>query len=1213
MPNLIQQIAWLLTGGEPRLVLTRGKDSFVLSAYKGKKAANLGRFLDKWSALSSFIQPKDRDANTAEVPVPKLSTVRLGLQSISGLPLKIEIAPDVLALQPVALPNDFAISYEWSKEGLARRFSGQADYFGNGWFIGPGKYWQIPGLTAHDDEWLRLNRLLGEATVSFLQQIVPEWQKRKLPVRAAVQYSAEPAVHFEISNVSLETVQLSGEWIDNPGSIQPAPAVEGYVIAGGCMRPGIAPQQVETLGQSRQFTFMLKGEEVPLFVRDLLPKIRNWTSGDLKELDQMHGIANAPAQLIVTIHREETQGIGSAVATPEFVSEQLRVPAEEVSLRYAQSGQFIRVNSMWLPKTVGENVGIGPYGRTKNGHLLGSTTLAPAEVLLRGSRRLYGPWGRIEFPKIDYPSARGDFAAHFEFLLKWGVPGGAAGDTERAQTALRDCVGKLVSISPEARILLVAGKKTLDQIRGSWGELVSRYLSGLKNDPAYDGRAREVVFATPKALEEEAAILKTEWHLLILLEADALIKTSHSKFFENVSRITSRLVLGSFASVGFRDKNSQREALAQVFKIPAGRDGEIVWKFGLRALHEPCPALPPPMASSARSAPGTLHEVVWIGGAGTGIPIPQRPVESGNRVAHSQSGLRIQVNFVSPEQAFLEEARKLATYEAPSASHVPFQCYWPTYAPMTAEQKRWYFYWRGRVRAGQYPDTDLSYIFVHVYELINHIGCADAESGYRLLRALWLSYRERHPKLDNYLPDWIVDYIILNLHNVDPLLPYVDLLSFDSPVHEPDLLLTRYATGNGSLIPLSLLSYYSDYRLDRSKFYNATTQQIFSTALPEAFSYANKAFAATGKTSLLEHYRPQHTETIARSPFRSAVYPAPREEVALGIAYRYIQHAPFRELITSIFKYFENELRKKLKHGSLLRGMGLPSEVQTTLDSYLKKRLGHLSATPSPSVPRRRIEIDVARVQDLTAESDQVREMLITASGVQAANESAPIPHVFEPVGMVHIPRPEGTPDHLLTDLDVVFSILSRLEEGELHLLDALMATGWEAEDGQLKTSTGDLLIETAIGHINQLSLRVLGDLLVATEGTRRIVAEDFRDELEHLCVHYRAELRKPVVSKDTLPSEWIELRKHLSAVQLRVLAYVLERQDVQRRLAQVANECGSMPDTLLDGINDLAMDMIGDIILDTHCDPPAVEEEDRALIQQILALELSNAATQNS
>ena len=1211
MPTFLQRISWLLSGGQPRLVLARGKDSIVLSAYKGRKPAELGRFLDKWPALNSFIRVEDVRNNSADVPISRLSTVRLGLQGAYALPIKIEIAPEVQKLQPVSVPNGFVISYGWTEDGLLRQFSSQADYFGNGWFIGLGSYWQVPGITSQDDESLRLNRLLGDAAIRFLRQIVPEWQERKLPIRAETGYSVEPAVHFEISNVTTETAQLSGEWTDDPSSIKAALSVPQHVIAGGYLRPGIAPADVAGLGVSKQFTRTIKGEEVPVFIRDLLPKVRNWTSGAMQDLEQMHSIAPGAAQLILTVHREETHGVGNVVATPEFVCGELRIGAEELSFRCAEANQFVRVNTKWVARTTMEAAGIGPYGRTKNGRVLGSTTLSPTEVLLRGSRRLEGQWQRIDFPEIDYPTGSRDFAAHCEFLLKWGVPGGIIGDPERAQAAFHDSVGKLVSLHPDARILFIGGKKTLDQLRSGWGEMVSQYISGLKSDLSFNDQTRGIVFATPKALEETPELMKTGWTLLVLLEADALIKTAHSKFFENVCGINSVLTLGSFASLGFRDRNSQREALGQLFKIPTGRDGEIVWKYGLRGLNEPCPPLPAPLPVVG---PATLrpHEVVLDGPVRGGVPIPPRR-QRADIIQHQSStypGLRIQVSFSPPELGFVQEARKLATYDVASAAYVPFQCYWPTYASMTAEQKRWYFYWRGRVRAGQYPDTDLSYIFVHVYELINNIGYSDAESGYRQLRTLWLNYRGRYPKLDGYLADWIADYIILNRCNADPLSPYQELLSVEAPVHEPDILLTRYANGDGPSIPLTLLACYSDYRLDRSKLYNDITRQIFSTALPEAFSAANKAFAADGKGSLLEHYRPVHTDTIARVPYRSAIFSGPREQVTLGIAYRYVQHAPFRELITSTFKYFENGLRKKLKHGSLLRGMGLPSSVQTALDSYIAGKLGYLSPSAAP-LPRRRIQIDVARVQALTAESDQVREMLIAAGGLDAISEhSFPQSTLFSPV--VRIPRPEGTPDHLLTDLDEVFSVLNRLEEGELRLLEALMAAGWEAEDGQLRNSVRDLLIETAIGHINQLSLRVLGDLLVATEGTRRIVAEDFRDELEHLFVNYRAEFRRPNVD-GPVPTEWIDLRKRLSSIQVRVLTQILERQDVRRQIGQIATECGSMPDALVDGINDLAMDLIGDIIIDTHCEPPSIEEEDRLMVQQILTMERANAANQSS
>jgi len=321
------------------------------------------------------------------------------------------------------------------------------------------------------------------------------------------------------------------------------------------------------------------------------------------------------------------------VATPEFVCGELRIAAEELSFRYAEAKQFVHVNTKWLAKTTVEAAGIGPYGRTKNGQVLGTTTLSPAEVLLRGSRRLEGPWQRIDFPEIDYPTGSRDFAAHCEFLLKCGVPGGLVGDLERAHAAFHDSIGKLVSLHPDARILFVGGKKTLDQLRSIWGEMVAQYLSGLKSDPAFDDQARGIVFATPKALEETPGLLKTDWTLLVLLEVDSLIKTAHSKFFQNVCRTNSLLTLGSFASLGFRGRNSQWEALGQVLKIPTGRDGEIVWKYGLRGLNEPCPALPAPLASAGFATLPRPREIVLDGSAGGGVPIPSRPPRADRRSA----------------------------------------------------------------------------------------------------------------------------------------------------------------------------------------------------------------------------------------------------------------------------------------------------------------------------------------------------------------------------------------------------------------------------------------------------------------------------------------------------------------------------------------------------------------------------------------------------
>lgn len=85
--------------------------------------------------------------------------------------------------------------------------------------------------------------------------------------------------------------------------------------------------------------------------------------------------------------------------------------------------------------------------------------------------------------------------------------------------------------------------------------------------------------------------------------------------------------------------------------------------------------------------------------------------------------------------------KKYADTVRHKAEFVPFMQYWPTYDSMDHRQRAWYFYWRTQVRNGEYPDTDLSYIFVHIYELLSGCGWKQASDGYNQLMSLWMSYR----------------------------------------------------------------------------------------------------------------------------------------------------------------------------------------------------------------------------------------------------------------------------------------------------------------------------------------------------------------------------------------------------------------------------------------------------------------------------------------
>ena len=45
------------------------------------------------------------------------------------------------------------------------------------------------------------------------------------------------------------------------------------------------------------------------------------------------------------------------------------------------------------------------------------------------------------------------------------------------------------------------------------------------------------------------------------------------------------------------------------------------------------------------------------------------------------------------------------------------------------------------------------------------------------------------------------------------------------------------------------------------------------------------------------------------------------------------------------------------------------------------------------------------------------------------------------------------------------------------------------------------------------------------------------------------------------------------------------------------------MPEALIDSINELAHESIGDIIIDTSCVPPVIEDEDFEMVQKALTL----------
>lgn len=116
--------------------------------------------------------------------------------------------------------------------------------------------------------------------------------------------------------------------------------------------------------------------------------------------------------------------------------------------------------------------------------------------------------------------------------------------------------------------------------------------------------------------------------------------------------------------------------------------------------------------------------------------------------------------WASRQSIFLKQAMLLADYEDDFDYHGDPVRYYPTYQSLTDEELRGYFSWRTRVRKGEFCPAPLTFIFLHIYELINQVGVKTPLEGYETLLEIRRKYGSSDGRISYYLKQWLIDYVI---------------------------------------------------------------------------------------------------------------------------------------------------------------------------------------------------------------------------------------------------------------------------------------------------------------------------------------------------------------------------------------------------------------------------------------------------------------------
>ena len=539
----------------------------------------------------------------------------------------------------------------------------------------------------------------------------------------------------------------------------------------------------------------------------------------------------------------------------------------------------------------------------------------------------------------------------------------------------------------------------------------------------------------------------------------------------------------------------------------------------------------------------------------------------------SPDNLQISYSFNSSRDKFFQDMKRYATYEGKAASFVPFMSYWPTYDSMDNRQKAWYFYWRSLVRRGNYPGTDLSYIFLFIYELLSGVGWSTPQQGLQMLINLWLAYKGAFLKLSKYLSDWVFDFALQ--YNLD-IAPFLENNSETlRPSVQADILIERHINDVPLKLTFPLIDALCDYSLVNSKFYKEGNHALMTEAIPRVIALADAMMRKKTQKGILSTYGPHRPKQQIHYIFASAVCPQANQRIIISQK-AYSTNQRLRSYINELVRYGENTLRSIIECKGRLRGIVIDDTLAKTITAFLEAEYSNKAPVKSEANHTKKIDLDFQSIEEIRKQSDAVREAL-------KVDEESTVEILEE--------------KELLTDLQEVTSIYQGIPPQSRELLDRLAAVGWEC----ILSPTD----EAHITEINRLAKHFLGCALLVKEQDLLAVEDDYRDELDYIYENPPSsaamEPAHSLINVEALPAELGTFIGQLFPEQKKALHVLLTSTQPENDLLQVADEAMTMPQILIDDINDAAMQALGDFMIGFADQVPCVTNEYAAQLTRAL------------
>ena len=426
---------------------------------------------------------------------------------------------------------------------------------------------------------------------------------------------------------------------------------------------------------------------------------------------------------------------------------------------------------------------------------------------------------------------------------------------------------------------------------------------------------------------------------------------------------------------------------------------------------------------------------------------------------------------------FCRTARRLWNETATEREYVDFFSYSPQYNQMSTAQLSYYLWWRENVRRGVYLKTNVCYINLYTFELINvRDVIAPIEAREFMIRVLEAYRSVLLGTIPKYIR-WICDFSLI--HHLPPPKEFdVNLLEKASALKEYFM----YVAGNtADGWARMLLNYCSSYDYRTSKFATEENIALFDEHVPMAIARVVEKLSDDGK---ILSALPFNDCKISAKAFDGAVCSSENRFI-IDVEYcSFSRSHELRFLIGDAVKQAENKIRAHISVKSRLTVYSLPLEICQVINEYFDRAL--------PVVRKSRAKAEAPTEYDVLYDVPRIKFSISNAKKIESESWNT----TRELVGDLE----KATVEELPTVVETESLINENKETDDMSLLTSLGEYG----DAVLALVKGDIGVLSALSRsqgkpteaivdaINEIAVCAIGDILIEETDDGYSVIDDY-------------------------------------------------------------------------------------------------------------------------